>query len=290
MLQQTQVKTVLPYFKKFTEKFTTLESLSKSNEKEILKMWEGLGYYRRARNLYACSKKIMVQYKGKLPKTLDEIKKLPGIGDYTGSALLGLVYDQPRIAIDGNVKRIFARNLNKKEKNIDFKKLVFFNSKKLFSTKRNADFVEALMEFGALICKPKDPKCVICCLNKTCKYLKSSKKIKTTSKKMIKKKNYDIFCFINKKKQIALTKKNNLGFLKNFNLPMIKETKENKLRGWKLLNNYKNTISNLKMNINLYYKFSNKIPIKYNWHSLESSKEFTPSFAKKIFRKVSTLF
>ena len=222
MLQQTQVKTVLPYFKKFTKKFPTLESLSKSNEKQILKMWEGLGYYRRARNLYACSKQLINFYKGKLPKTLDEIKKLPGIGDYTGSALLGLVYDQPRIAVDGNVKRVFARNLNKKEAKIDFKKLVNSNSMMLFNNKRNADFVEALMEFGALICRPKDPKCVVCCLNKTCKYFKSSKKIRTTSKKMIKNKNYDIFCFLNNKKQIALTKKNNFGFLKNFNLNNVK--------------------------------------------------------------------
>ncbi len=290
MLQQTQVKTVLPYFKKFTKKFPTLESLSRSNEKQILKMWEGLGYYRRARNLYACSKQLITLYKGKLPKTLDEIKKLPGIGDYTGSALLGLVYDQPRIAVDGNVKRLFARNLNKKEAKIDFNKLVNSNSKMLFSNKRNADFVEALMEFGALICKPKDPKCFVCCLNKTCKYSKSSKKIKATSKKMIKNKNYDIFCFLNNKRQIALTKKNNIGFLKNFNLPMIKESKENNTRSWKLLNNYNNSISNLKLNINLYYKFSNKIPSEYIWYSLDDKKEFIPTFTKKIFRQISNLF
>ena len=290
MLQQTQVKTVLPYFKKFTKKFTTLESLSKSNEKEILKMWEGLGYYKRARNLYACSNQLINLYKGKLPKTLDEIKKLPGIGDYTGSALLGLVYDQPRIALDGNVKRVLARNLNKKEAKINFKKLINFNSKMLFNNKRNADFVEALMEFGALICRPKDPKCVVCCLKKTCKYFKSSKKIRTTSKKMFKNKNYDIFCFLNKKKQIALTKKNDFGFLKNFNLPMIKESKENNSRSWKLLNNYNNSISNLKLNINLYYKFSNKIPSEYSWHSLDNKKEFIPSFTKKIFRQISNLF
>ena len=290
MLQQTQVKTVLPYFKKFTKKFPTLESLSKSNEKQILKMWEGLGYYRRARNLYACSNQLINLYKGKLPKTLDEIKKLPGIGDYTGSALLGLVYDQPRIALDGNVKRVFARNLNKKEAKIDFKKLVNSNSKMLFNNKRNADFVEAVMEFGALICRPKDPKCVVCCLKKSCKYFKSSKKINTTSKKMIKNKNYDIFCFLNYKKQIALNKKNNLGFLKNFNLPMIKESKENNGRSWKLLNNYNYSISNLKLNINLYYKFYNKIPSEYSWYSLEDKKEFMPSFTKKIFRQISNLF
>ena len=175
MLQQTQVKTVLPFFKKFTKKFPTLKSLSKSNEKQILKMWEGLGYYRRARNLFVCSKRLISLYKEKLPKTLDEIKKLPGIGDYTGNALLGLVHDQPTIALDGNVKRVFARNLNKKESKIDFKKLVNSNSKMLFKYKRNADFVEALMEFGALVCRKKKKKCVVCCLNKTCKYFKSSK-------------------------------------------------------------------------------------------------------------------
>ena len=290
MLQQTQVKTVLPFFKKFTKKFPTLKSLSKSNEKQILKMWEGLGYYRRARNLFVCSKRLISLYKEKLPKTLDEIKKLPGIGDYTGNALLGLVHDQPTIALDGNVKRVFARNLNKKESKIDFKKLVNSNSKMLFKYKRNADFVEALMEFGALVCRPKDPKCVVCCLNKTCKYFKSSKKIKTTSKKMFKNKNFDIFCYLNNKKQIALTKKNNLGFLKNFYLPMIKETKKNNIRSWKLLNNYNNSVSNLKLNINLYYKFSNNIPSEYNWHSLDDKTEFRPSFTKKIFKQISNLF
>jgi A/G-specific adenine glycosylase len=253
-------------------------------------MWEGLGYYRRARNLLSCSKKLMTEHNGKLPKTLDEIKKLPGIGEYTGNALLGLVYNQPTIAVDGNVKRVFARNLNKKESNINFNTLVFANAKILFNTGRNADFVEALMEFGALICKPKDPKCGICCLNKTCKYLKSSKKIKTKNTKMIKNKNYNIFCYINNKKQIALTKKNETGFLKNFYLPMIVETKKNNTKGWKLLSNYKNSISNLKMDINLYYKFSNKIPLNYNWFSLNDNKEFIPSFTKKILRKILTLF
>ena len=155
MLQQTQVKTVIPYFNKFTKKYKTLRALSKTNEEEILKMWEGLGYYRRARNLLKCSKKLVKDYNSKLPNTLEEIKKLPGIGEYTGNALLGLVYNKPTIALDGNVKRVFSRNLNKEEKKIDFEKLIYENKNKLLNTNRNADFVEALMEFGALICKPK---------------------------------------------------------------------------------------------------------------------------------------
>ncbi|MBT3693952.1 MAG: A/G-specific adenine glycosylase, partial [Candidatus Pelagibacter sp.] len=261
MLQQTQVKTVIPYFYRFIKKFRTLKALSKSSEKQILKLWEGLGYYRRARNLLASSKLLVKKYNSKLPNTIDEVKKLPGVGEYTANALLGLIYNQPKIAIDGNVKRVFARLINKKKERINFEKLILLNKKKLFSTNRNADFVEALMEFGALICKPKDPKCSVCCLNKSCKYFKSSKKITTKENKMIKKMNYDIFCYLNRNEQIALTKKNKISFLKNFNLPEMKETKKIiKDKGWKFLKNYKNSISNLKLNINLYYRFSNKKP------------------------------
>ena len=291
MLQQTQVKTVVPYFKNFTKKFNSLKSLSKSNEKEILKMWEGLGYYRRARNLLACSKELIKKYDSKLPNKLGELKKLPGIGDYTANALLGLVYDKPTLAIDGNVKRVFSRILNKEEKKINFNKLIEKNKKNLFNTNRNADFVEALMEFGAMKCKPKDPNCLTCCLNKFCNYFKSNKKVKSFRKKMIKNKNYDIFCYINKKKQIALAKNNQISFLKNFNMPKIKESNNLiKIQDWKFLKSYKNSISNLKLNIKIYYKFSNKIPSSYRWYSLEKNKEFIPNFTKKIFRQVSTLF
>jgi len=291
MLQQTQVKTVIPYFNRFIKKFTTLKSLSKSNEKKILKLWEGLGYYRRARNLLASSKILVKKYNSQLPKTIEEVKKLPGVGDYTANALLGLIHNQPKIAIDGNVKRVFARLLNKKKDKINYEKLIVLNKKKIFNTNRNADLVEALMEFGALICKPKDPKCGACCLKKSCKYFKSSKKIIIKEKKMIKEKNYDIFCYLNGNEQIALTKENKISFLKNFNLPEIKESKKiSKTKSWKFLNSYKNSISNLKLNINLYYKFSNKKPSNYNWYFLKNNKEFIPSFTKKIFQKVSTLY
>tara|TARA_B100001121_G_scaffold88324_1_gene78435 strand:- start:136 stop:1137 length:1002 start_codon:yes stop_codon:yes gene_type:complete len=291
MLQQTQVKTVIPYFNNFTNKFKTLNALSKSNENEILKMWEGLGYYRRARNLLACAKQLVNKCDSRLPKNIEELKNLPGVGDYTANALLGLVYNKPALAVDGNVKRVFSRNLNKEEKKIDFKKLIEKNKKILFSTNRNSDFVEAIMEFGALICKPKDPNCLTCCLKKSCKYFKSNKKIKNFKKKMIKDKNYDIFCYVNKKKQIALAKNSQISFLKNFNMPIIKESNSSiKTQDWKFLKNYKNSISNLKLNINIYYKFSNKIPSSHSWYSLEKNNEFIPNFTKKIFRQVSTLF
>ena len=291
MLQQTQVKTVIPYFKKFTKKYKTLESLSKANETQILKMWEGLGYYKRARNLLASAKLLVKDHNSKLPNTLKEIKKLPGVGDYTANALMGFIHNYPTIALDGNVKRVFTRYLNKNEQKINFEKLIYSNKKNLFITNRNSDFVEALMEFGALICKPKDPKCSQCCLNKSCRYLKSSNKIETNKSKKIKVMNYNIFCYVSKKKQIALTKDNEIKFLKNFNLPLIKEMKDNPVnKEWKFLKNYKNSISNLSLNINLYYKFSNKIPKSYNWYSLNNNKEFIPNFTKRIFNQVSTLF
>ena len=291
MLQQTQVKTVIPYFNIFIKRFKTLKALSKSSEKEILKMWEGLGYYRRAKNLLACSIELVNNHKLRLPKTLEEIKKLPGVGDYTGNALLALVYNKPRIAVDGNVKRVISRYINIIEHKINFNKFIEKNKKKLFTSNRNADLVEALMEFGALICRPKDPKCLMCCLNKSCKYFKSKHKIKSSRTKIIRNKDYDVFCYINKKKQIALTNNNQISFLKNFYMPYIKETTHyRKNKNWKFLKNYKNSISNLKLNINLYYKFSDKIPSSFRWHSLKENKEFIPSFTKKIFRQVSTLF
>ena len=280
MLQQTQVKTVIPYFIKFVSKIPNLEVLSTSNEKKILKLWEGLGYYRRAKNLHKTSKILIKKYNGKIPKSFEKLKELPGIGDYTANVLLALIYNQPRVALDGNVKRVLSRldNINTEE------------TVNLFKTKRNGDFAEALMEFGALICKPKNPRCHECKIKKMCAYYASESKIRFGKKIKIQSKSYDIFCYLKKnKRQIALTKNNDLGFLKKFNLPKIKETSK-KNKNWKFLCNYKNSISNKKLHINLYYKFTSKIPSEYNWYSLNKNNEFIPSFTKKIFKKISHLY
>ena len=280
MLQQTQVKTVIPYFIKFVSKIPNLEVLSTSNEKKILKLWEGLGYYRRAKNLHKTSKILIKKYNGKIPKSFEKLKELPGIGDYTANVLLALIYNQPRVALDGNVKRVLSRldNINTEE------------TVNLFRTKRNGDLAEALMEFGALICKPKDPRCHECKIKKMCAYYASESKIRFGKKIKIQSKSYDIFCYLKKnKRQIALTKNNDLGFLKKFNLPKIKETSK-KNKNWKFLCNYKNSISNKKLHINLYYKFTSKIPSEYNWYSLNKNNEFIPSFTKKIFKKISHLY
>jgi len=280
MLQQTQVKTVIPYFNNFVHKVPSLKALSESSEKKILKLWEGLGYYSRAKNLHKTSKILVKEYKSQIPDTFEKLKELPGIGNYTANVLLALVHNQPRIGIDGNVKRVLFRLLNFEMK----------NPANLFKTKRNADLAEALMEFGAIICKPKEPLCHKCKLKKSCLYYKSESKIRFNKKIKIQTKTYDIFCYLKKnKKEIALTKNNDLGFLKKFNLPRIKEaTKKNK--NWKFLCNYKNSISNKKLNLNLYYRFSSRIPSKYNWYSLKKNKEFIPTFTKKIFKQITHLY
>jgi len=280
MLQQTQVKTVIPYFKNFVKKIPSLKALSKSNEKKILKLWEGLGYYSRAKNLHKTSKILVKKYDSQIPDSFEKLKELPGIGDYTANILLALIYNHPRIGMDGNVKRVLLRLFNLETK----------DSANLFKTKRNADLAEALMEFGAIICKPKDPLCYKCLLKKKCLYYKSESKIRFNKKIKIETKTYDIFCYLRKnKKQIALTKNNDLGFLKKFNLPEIKATSK-KNKNWKFLCNYKNSISNKKLNLNLYYKFSSRIPSKYNWYSLKKNKEFIPTFTKKIFKQISHLY
>ena len=280
MLQQTQVKTVIPYFHSFVKKIPSLKALSNSNEKTVLKLWEGLGYYNRAKNLHKTSKILIKKYKGQIPESFVKLIKLPGIGDYTANILLALIYNQPRVALDGNVKRVLSRLFN----------ITTIDKVNLFRTKRNGDLAEALMDFGALICKPKEPRCYECKINKMCAYFTSESKITFRKKIKIHSKSYDIFCYLKKnKKQIALTKNNDLGFLKNFNLPKIKETSK-KNKNWKFLCNYKNSISNKKLNINLYYKFSSKIPTEYNWYSLNKNNEFIPSFTKKIFKQILNLY
>jgi len=280
MLQQTQVKTVIPYFNNFVKKIPNLHALSKSNEKKVLKLWEGLGYYKRAKNLHKTSKILITKHKGNIPSGFEKLKELPGIGDYTANILLALIYNQPRVGLDGNVKRVLFRIFNEET----------WDAVNLFKTKRNSDLAEGLMEFGALICKPKKPRCIECKVKKMCSYYKSESKVKLKRRIKINLKSYDIFCYLKKNtKQIALTKNNNLGFLKEFNLPKIKEAAK-KNKNWKFLCNYKNSISNKKLNINLYYKFSSKIPSNYNWYSLNKNNDFIPTFTKKIFRQISHLY
>ena len=187
MLQQTKVSTVIPYFNKFYKKFSSIKSLSKSRITSVLKLWEGLGYYRRARNLHQITKIVVKNYRGKLPDSFLELKNLPGIGDYTASAILSIAKDKPFIGIDGNVKRVISRIffLNQEDK------LIFNIEKKLnlMKVKRgSSDLMQGLMEIGALVCSPKDPQCNQCPLKADCISCKKNKFSPQIKSKLIKKK------------------------------------------------------------------------------------------------------
>ena len=292
MLQQTQVKTVIPYFKNFVNKIPNLTALSSTNNRRVLKLWEGLGYYRRARNLHKTAKILVKKYNGKLPKNIEEMKKLPGVGEYTARALLALVYNQPHVPFDANVERVFSRLFNASSKKKEKKIKMIINEQ--FYTNRNGDLAEALMEFGAIICKPKNPFCNICNLKNNCYFFKNKTSIFSYRKRQGKEKKYNIYCYLKKKKkEIALIKNKNFGFLSNFNIPEIKIVTASHIKnnGWIYLCNYKNNISNIKMNINLFYKFIKNKPKKFTWYFIDRpNSEFIPSFTKKIFKKIVKVY
>ncbi len=183
MLQQTQVSTVIPYFKNFIKKIPNLKVLAKVNDRKLMKCWEGLGYYSRARNLKKTANKIIKEFNGNLPDQIEQLKSLPGIGDYTSTAIMAIAFNKQFIPLDGNVERILKRVLYlKSEKEIGKDNL---NKKKTFFGKsnRSSDYAQAIMEIGALICKPTNPLCHECPVSKNCKaYKKKDFNIKSKNK------------------------------------------------------------------------------------------------------------
>tara|TARA_Y100001958_G_C21233395_1_gene559408 strand:+ start:1195 stop:2205 length:1011 start_codon:yes stop_codon:yes gene_type:complete len=215
MLQQTQVKTVIPYFNNFYKNFDTIEKLSNAPQSRVNKLWQGLGYYRRAKFLLKTSKIISKKYNSKLPQSYNELIKLPGIGDYTAKALLSIAFNKSEIGIDGNVARVVSRLFCIKDK----KKIPHY-AEKLKVKNNSSSLMQGIMELGALVCKPNNPNCIECCLKNLCKF-KDNKKIymsKSSKRKIIKKLNA---CIYIKNKKILLTRKNDFGPLKGFlNVPM----------------------------------------------------------------------
>ena len=183
MLQQTQVKTVIPYFNNFIKKIPNLSALARINDGKLMKCWEGLGYYSRASNLKKTAQKIIKEFKGNLPDNIEQLKSFPGIGDYTSTAIMAIAFNKQFIPLDGNVERILKRVFYlKTEKEISKDNL---HKKKSFFGKSNrpSDYAQAIMEIGALICKPSNPICHECPISKNCKaYKKKDFDIKSKNK------------------------------------------------------------------------------------------------------------
>jgi A/G-specific adenine glycosylase len=161
MLQQTRVDTVIPYYERFLDRFPDVQTLAVAPEQSVLKSWEGLGYYSRARNLLAAAKEVAETYNGQLPRTSAELQVLKGFGPYTSAAVASIAFGEPVACVDGNVKRVVSRLFATHES-------LETRAQELLEPKDPSSFNQAMMELGALICTPKNPRCLICPMQTEC--------------------------------------------------------------------------------------------------------------------------
>lgn len=168
MLQQTQVETVIPYFFNWIKRFPSIEDVAQASEEDVLKLWEGLGYYSRCRNFHKATQIVMEQHNGKIPKTYDTFLSLPGVGPYTAAAVMSIAFQIPIPAMDGNIKRIIARILGRKKMGLHAHARMESFLNKNICYNRPGDFNQALMDLGSSICTPKSPKCFQCPISINC--------------------------------------------------------------------------------------------------------------------------
>ncbi len=175
MLQQTQVQTVVPYFLRFMKAFPTLEDLAGADARDLLRIWAGLGYYSRARNLQKTARILVREHGGKFPGSYREALRLPGIGRYTAAAILSIAFDLPLPALDGNVVRVLSRLfcLRGDPAKSPLQGMVAAAGQQLLPAYRPGDFNQALMELGATVCLPRNPRCLLCPWSSHCEALKS---------------------------------------------------------------------------------------------------------------------
>lgn len=170
MLQQTQVTTVIPYYERFMQRFPDVHALAKASLDEVLHLWTGLGYYARARNLHRAAQQLAEQYNGVMPTTLDEVQALPGVGRSTAAAILSQAYELPHAILDGNVKRVLARYFGVHgypgEKKVE--EQLWTYAEQCTPTERVADYTQAIMDLGALVCTRNKPACNACPLSASC--------------------------------------------------------------------------------------------------------------------------
>jgi A/G-specific adenine glycosylase len=245
ILQQTQVVQGTPYYHAFTSQFPTVYDLAKANEEDVLKLWQGLGYYSRARNLHWSAKYIVNELDGVFPDTYKDILKLKGVGDYTASAIASICFNEVTAVVDGNVYRALSRifgietPINSTPGQKEFKAL----AQQLIDKQQPAIFNQAIMEFGARQCKPKNPDCSVCPFKNGCLALKENKidvlpvKLKKTK---VTKKYFNFIVIISKNEKTILEQRIGSGIWQNlYQFPLIETKKPS------TYNNIKSKIENL---------------------------------------------
>ncbi len=318
MLQQTTVKTVIPYFERFLKKFPTLVDLAKGTETDYLKLWQGLGLYNRIRNLHKAAQIIVEQYRGKIPSTKKELIQLPGLGDYTAAAVASIAFGEKEAVVDGNVIRLLSRLFAYKEDIQKKESRIFFQEKanKLLSENRRGescirpgdhkapagrdrpykihpgDFNQAMMELGATICTSQNPLCLLCPVRQFCQAFKKGTPEKFPVKnKKITYKSQKYACLIYRRKnQILLRqrKKNEImSGLWEFPLKEIRKELDDAIGNMRPVSH---TIMNRRMTIFPVFKKTNSLPpsLRKNvrWASLEKLDHFPLStITRKIIRE-----
>lgn len=232
MLQQTRIEQGLGYYLKFINAFPTVFDLAEAQEQEVLKLWQGLGYYSRARNLHHTAKEIAGKHKGKFPETRKELLQLKGVGDYTASAVASICFDEPAAVVDGNVYRVLSRvfgietPINSTKGIREFKQL----AQEVMDTENPGTYNQAVMEFGAVHCKPKNPKCGECIFNTSCYALAHNKVDKLpvkTSKTKISNRYFNYLVVVSDDENTILRKRTGNGIWKNlYEFPLV-ETPDN---------------------------------------------------------------
>ena len=231
MLQQTRVHQGLSYYITFTKEFPTVFDLAKASESKVLKLWQGLGYYSRARNLHHSAKYIAKDLDGKFPSTYEEIKKLKGVGDYTASAISSICFNESQAVVDGNVYRVLSRYfgiktpINSSAGIKEFKEL----AQTLIDPKQPGSYNQAIMDFGALHCKPQNPLCETCPLNDSCIALakKTIKQLPVKEQKIkIRKRYFNYLVFISDDNKTMLSERKGKGIWQGlYEFPLIETEK-----------------------------------------------------------------
>jgi A/G-specific adenine glycosylase len=238
ILQQTQVIQGLPYYESFLKEFPTVFSLANAEESKVLKLWQGLGYYSRARNLHAAAKHIVNQYDGVFPNNYKTLLTLKGVGDYTASAIASICFNEPTAVVDGNVYRVLSRYfgidtaINSSKGAKEFKEL----AQELLDKKNPAEFNQAIMEFGAIQCRPQNPNCHVCPFQNSCVALQKNKiselpvKIKTAKAK---KKYFNFLVVLADDNKTILEKRHGKGIWQNlYQFPLIETDEEMNFEGF----------------------------------------------------------
>lgn len=258
ILQQTQIKQGLPYYKAFVANFPTVFNLANAKEEQVLKLWQGLGYYSRARNLHSAAQYIVTELKGEFPKTYKDLLKLKGVGDYTASAIASICFDEKNAVVDGNVYRVLSRYygintpINSTQGIKEFKTL----AQTLLPNINVGDYNQAIMEFGALQCKPKNPKCNDCPLQNSCfaleKKLVEVLPVKINKTK-ISKKHFNFLVLISNDKKTILEKRTTKGIWQNlYQFPLIETSKPLTQEQFKVNLEIKTLLNGAKFQFSLY--------------------------------------